>query len=87
MKKNAIYGKNPFPCFFPFPVTEFINEKATGYVNAEAIGAIKEAAIGVIVASRNQQSYFFFFLSCFTVSVATSTNKPEFSIDPLIIKF
>ena len=60
----------------PFPNIALINEKLTGRINEEAIGAIYEAAIGAIIALRNPPSCF--FISCFTVSVAPSSNRPDF---------
>ena len=60
----------------PFPNIALINEKLTGCINEEAIGAIYEAAIGAIIALRNPPSCF--FISCFTVSVAPSSNRPDF---------
>ena len=60
----------------------FINEGGTGCINEEAIGAINEEAKGTIAASRNLFSCF--FISCFTVSVAPSNNRLDFSIDSII---
>ena len=67
----------------PFPVIAFINEETTGCINEEAIGAINEAAISVIIAPRNPPSCF--FISCFTASVAPSSNRSDFSIYSTIL--
>ena len=67
----------------PFPVIAFVNEEATGCVNEEAIDTINEAAIVAIIAGRNWPSCF--FVSCFTVSLAPSINRPEFSSDSAIL--
>ena len=73
----------PFPALVtPFPVIAFTNEEATGYISEEAIGAINEAGIGPIIAGTNQPSCF--FTSCFTVSLAPSINRLDFSSDSTI---
>ena len=61
----------------PFPDIAFINEESTGCINQEATDAINEPGIGVIVAP--------IFISCFTVSVAPSINRPDLSSDSLIL--
>ena len=76
IKVNANNGKNP-PSFH-FPVIAFFNEEVTGCTNEEAIAAINEAAIDAIIVPK---SYLLFFISCFTVSVAPSINRPNFSSD------
>ena len=85
-EKNILKKVNnkriPLCCPFPvllthFSVIAFINEETTGCVNKEAVGGINEANINVIIALRNLPSCF--FISCFTVSVAPSVNKPDFS--------
>ena len=65
------------------PVIEFINEEAIGCINEEAIGAINEAAVGAITEGRNPP--FCFFISYFTVSLAPSINRPDFSYDSAIL--
>ena len=60
-------------------VIEFINEEAIACINEEAIGAINETAIGAIIAWRNSPSCF--FILCFTVLLAPSINRPDFSND------
>ena len=66
-----------------FSVTEFINEEAIGCINEEVIGAINEAAIGPIIAGRITPSCF--FISCFTVLLAPSINRPDFFNDSTIL--
>ena len=88
IKGNANNGRNlfscPFPAFLtPFQDIAFINEEATSCINEEAIGAINDAAIGAIIALQNPSSCF--FISCFTVSVKPSVNKPESSRDLIIL--
>ena len=46
-------------------------------INEETIGAINEAPIDAIIVPKNPPSYF--FVSCFTISVAPSINRPESS--------
>ena len=75
IKDNSNNGRNPPSC--PFPVTAFINKEATSCINEEAIGAINDAVIGGIIAQKNPP----FFISCFTVSVAPSVNRLDFSSD------
>ena len=74
--------RNPPLC--PF---SFINKEATGCINEESIRAINEAAVDAIIAPGHPRSCF--FISCFTVSVAPSINRPNFFSDPttLIIPF
>ena len=81
IKGNANNRRNS--PFRPFPVIEFVNEEAIGCINEEAIGAISEAAIGAIIAERNQPSCF--FVLCFTVSLAPSINRPNFSNNSTIL--
>ena len=54
----------------------FINEETIGCKNEKAIGTINEAAISAIIAPRNPPSCC--FISCFTVSVTPSINRPDF---------
>ena len=82
IKSNTNNGRNP-PSYL-FPVIAFINKEATGCINEEAIGAINEAATGVIIAPGNLPACFF-FVSYFTVSVALSINRPDFSSDSTIL--
>ena len=75
-KRAANNGRNP-PCPFPallipFPVIVVINEEVRGCINEEVIGAIDEATIDPIIAGRNPPSCF--FILCFTVSLAPSTD-------------
>ena len=65
-----------------FPDIAFINEEATGSINEEAIGVINEAAIGAIIGPVN--SPLCFLIPCFTVSVAPSIYRPDFSSDSTI---
>ena len=81
IKSSANNGRNPHSC--PFVVIEVISEEAIGCINEEAIGAINEAAIGAIIAGRNPTSYF--FISCFTVLLAPSINRPDFSNDSTVL--
>ena len=67
--------RNPPLC--PF---SFINKEATGCINEESIRAINEAAVDAIIAPGHPRSCF--FISCFTVSVAPSINRPNFFSDP-----
>ena len=53
-----------------FPVIAFINKEVTSCVNEEATGAINEAAIDTM---------------SFTVAVAPSVNRPDFSFDSTIL--
>ena len=71
----------------PFRFIAFSSEEAIGCIIEEALGAINEVAIGAIVVPRNLPSFLFIF--CFTVSVAPSNNRPDFSSDStnLIISF
>ena len=62
----------------PFLVIAFINEEAMGSIYEEAIGTINEAVFSAIIAGRNPPSQFF-FISCSTVLLAQSINRPEFS--------
>ena len=62
-----------------FPVIE----EDTGCINEEAIGAINEPAIGAIIALKNPSPCF--SISFFTVSVAPSINRPEYSSDFIIL--
>ena len=64
----------------PLPDKAFINDEATNCIKKETIGAIIEAVVSAIIALRNSP----FFILCFTVSVAPSTNKPDFSSDSTI---
>ena len=77
IKSNANNGGNP-----PFPVIAFINEEVTGCINEETIDANNEAAIGAIIAPRGES---YFFISCFTVLIAPSVNRPDFSSDSTIL--
>ena len=79
IKGSANNGRNPPSC----PVKKFIKEEVVGCINEEAIGGISEAAIGAIIAGRNSPSYF--FISHFTVSLAPSINRPDFSNDSAIL--
>ena len=79
-KNEGIPPSSPFSALMTsFPDIAFISEEANGCINEEAIGAINEAAIRTIIASRNPP--FCFSISCFTVSVAPSINRPDFSSD------
>ena len=87
--KGNVYQEEIPPCHFlalltPFPVITFINKKATGFINKEAIDAIVQASIGAIIAERNPPSCF--FIRCFTVSLALSINRPDFSTDSTILR-
>ena len=62
----------------------FINEEATRFINEEAIGAVNEAAVGDIISPWNLPSCF--FISSYTVSVAPSINRLDFSGDSTILK-
>ena len=53
------------------------------YINQVATVAINEAAIGAIIAPRNPPSCI--FILCFTVWVAPSVNRPNFSSDSTIL--
>ena len=76
IKGNANEGGNPFSVLLtPFPDIAFIKKEATGCINEEAIDAINEAAIGAIIAPRYSLTSLY-FISCFTVSVAGSINRP-----------
>ena len=66
----------------PFLVISFINEEDSGCISEETIRTIKETVIGAIIPPRNPTSYF--FISCFTVSVAPSVNRLDFSINSAI---
>ena len=63
----------------PFPdiALILIHEEVIGCINEEGIGAINEVAIGAIIAPRNPHSCF--LVSCFTISIAQSINRPESS--------
>ena len=74
---DANNGRNPPFC--SFPVTEFINEAATGCINKEATGAINEAAIYDII-----HLLVFLFQVLVFVSVAPSVKKLHFSSDSII---
>ena len=74
-----IKGNAKNPPFCRFPVIVFINKEGTGSINEEATGVINEIAIGAIIAPRNPPSCF--FISCFTVSLSPSINRPDFSSD------
>ena len=63
----------------PFPGIEFTNEEAADCINEEAIGAVNEAPTSAIIAPENPP--FCFYISYFTVSVALSINRPDFSSD------
>ena len=79
-KNEGIPPSSPFSALMTsFPDIAFTSEEANGCINQEAIGAINEAAIRTIIASRNPP--FCFSISCFTVSVAPSINRPDFSSD------
>ena len=67
----------------PFQVLTFVNEEATCCINSEARYAINEAVISAIMAGKNRSPCF--FISCFTVSLAPSINRPEFSSDSTIL--
>ena len=60
-----------------------MDEEATGSINKESISAINEAAIGAIKAGKTPPVCV--FISCFTISVTPSINRPEFSSDFTII--
>ena len=77
--------RNPSSSFSltPFPKVPFTNEEAASCFNENTIGAINEAAIGAIKTGRAPPSCF--FISCSTVSVAPSINRPEYSSDFLIL--
>ena len=81
IKGSGNNGRNTPSC--PFQVIKFINEEAIGCNNKEVIGAIHEASIGAIIAGRNPLSCF--FISCFTISLAPSINRPDFSSDSTIL--
>ena len=74
-----IKGNAKNPLFCPFPVIVFISKEATGSINEETTGVINEIAIGAIIVPRNPPS--FFLISCFTVSLAPSIKRPDFSSD------
>ena len=85
---NANNQRNSLSCPFPdlmslFLAIPFISEEGSGCTNEEAIGAINKAAIGDITAPRNLSSHF--FISNFTVSVAPSINRCDFSSDSTIL--
>ena len=87
LKRNANNGK--IPPFYPFPILMtlfsdivFINEENTSCIEETFIDAINEAIIGAIITPENPLSCL--FISCFTVSVAPSINKPDFL---LILRF
>ena len=87
-KNNTNNRRSPSPCPFPalltlFPVIAFLDQEATNYVNEEAIDAITEAAMGAIIGPRIPLSCF--FISCFTVSIAPSINRSDFSGDFTIL--
>ena len=56
----------------------FINEENTSCMEETFIDAINEAIIGAIITPENPLSCL--FISCFTVSVAPSINKPDFLV-------
>ena len=73
------------PSSYPFPTLltlfsdiAFINEENTSCIEETFIDAINEAIIGAIIAPGNPLSCL--FISCFTVSVAPSINKPDFLV-------
>ena len=81
IKGSANNGIIPPSCPFPALVTPFsdiafINEETIGCNNEKALGTINEAAISAIIAPRNPPSCC--FISCFTVSVTPSINRPDF---------
>ena len=75
-RRKVNEGGNHFSVLLtPFPDIAFIKKEATGCINEEAIDAINEAAIGAIIAPRYSLTSLY-FISCFTVSVARSINRP-----------
>ena len=72
IEDNGNNGRNL--AFCPFLDIAFIKEEDTGSIDGKAIGAINEATIGAIKPSC-------FFISCFTISVAPSINRADFSSD------
>ena len=67
----------------PFLVIAFIHKETIGYINEQAIIAINKAAIDDIIAPRNPPSCF--YISCFTVLVASLINRPNFFSDSTIL--
>ena len=76
--------RNPPSCFsfIPFPKVPFTKEEATSCINEDAICAINEVSIGAMKAGRASPC---FFISCSTVSVVPSPDRPEYSSDFLIL--
>ena len=85
LKRNTNNGRNLPSC--AFLGIGFTNDEATGCINEEAIGVINETVICAIIARRNPPYYYYYyyFISRFTVSVALSINRPDFSSDSTIL--
>ena len=90
LKRNTNNGRNLPSC--AFLGIGFTNDEATGCINEEAIGVINETAICAIIARRNPPYYYYYyyyyyhyFILRFTVSVALSINRPDFSCDSTIL--
>ena len=80
IKDNDSDGGCPPSCRLPALLTPFL---VTAFIKEEAIGAINEAAKDVIIAPKDLPSCS--FISCFTVSVPPSINKPDFFSDSTIL--
>ena len=55
----------------------------TVFINGEATACINEEAVSTMIVPRNLPSLI--FISCFTFSIASSINIPQFSSDFTIL--
>ena len=88
VKGNANNGRSLHFCPFSILVTPLldvasISLEATGCIGEAAIDDTNETAINAVIAPGN--SPFCFFISCFTVSLASSINRPELYSDFTIL--
>ena len=81
IKGNFNNGRNPPSC--PFPDIAFINEEVTGCINEKKHRCYQWNSYSY--HHRPKKPTFLSFISCFTDSVATSINRPDFYIDSTIL--